>query len=242
VQAAQELSHLRRLLECVRSVGAPLNSARDELSENYPSLGGGEPSGTLLLRRACLERRAQTEPEGNEQVAARDADSIPEIVAPWYDRRGESHVERSQDREMRVSRFWKPSRATAVEYLIAIALIAVVTAGSFALAPLAGHAAVALVYLLLVVIAGLKLRQGPVLFIAASGALLWDYLFNPPFLSFFPENVQDVMLFVMFFVVALAMGRLTSQLRENQIAEHGRERRTAALSRSAGTYVHAAPE
>jgi two-component system sensor histidine kinase KdpD len=126
-------------------------------------------------------------------------------------------------------RFWRPSRATAREYAIAIVLVAVVTAVSFALEPLTGHAAVALLYLLLVVIAGLKLGRGPVLFIATTGALLWDFLFIPPYLSLFPEDGEDLMLFLMFFVVALAMGRLTSQLRESEIAEHRRERRTAAL-------------
>ena len=140
----------------------------------------------------------------------------------------ERPAEERQEQAARVS-FWRPSRAAASEYAIAIVLVAIVTVASFALEPLTGHAAVALLYLLLVVIAGLKLGRGPVLFIAASGALLWDYLFIPPTLNLVPEDGEDLMLFLMFFVVALAMGRLTSQLRESEIAEHQRERRTAAL-------------
>lgn len=141
----------------------------------------------------------------------------------------ERSAQEPQENSASVLRSWRPSRATAREYAIAIVLVAVVTAVSFALEPLTGHAAVALIYLLLVVIAGLKLGRGPVLFIATTGALLWDFLFIPPYLTLFPEDGEDLMLFLMFFVVALAMGRLTSQLRESEIAEHRRERRTAAL-------------
>jgi two-component system sensor histidine kinase KdpD len=153
--------------------------------------------------------------------------SDPEcMVVGWL---RERPAEEPLDESAPVSRFWRPSRAAAHEYAIATIGIALVTAVSLALEPLTGHAAVALLYLLLVVIAGLKLGRGPVLFIAASGAVLWDLLFIPPFLSFFPENGEDLMLFLMLFVVALAMGRLTSQLRESEILEHRRERRTAAL-------------
>jgi len=115
------------------------------------------------------------------------------------------------------------------EYIVATILTGLVTAASFALQPITGHAAVALLYLLLVVIAGLKLGRGPVLFIATSSALLWDYLINPPYLSFSPGNFEDMMLFAMFFVVAIAMGHLTSRLRQQEITERMRERRTAAL-------------
>ena len=88
---------------------------------------------------------------------------------------------------------------------------------------------VALFYLLLVVIAGLRLGRGPVLLVATSGALLWDYLFNPPHFAFFPLDLQDTILLATFFAVAMAMGHLTSRLRLKEVAERNRERRTAAL-------------
>jgi two-component system sensor histidine kinase KdpD len=115
------------------------------------------------------------------------------------------------------------------EYLIAFTLTALVTVVAFILEPVAGHPAVALLYLLLVVVAGVRLGRGPVLFIATSSALLWDYLINPPYLSFLPGNFEDMMLFAMFFIVAIAMGHLTSRLRQQEIAERMREQRTAAL-------------
>jgi len=115
------------------------------------------------------------------------------------------------------------------EYWIAIALTVLVTVVSWPIEPITGHAAVALFYLLLVVVAGLRLGRGAVLLVAISGGLLWDYLFNPPHFAFFPLTLQDTILLATFLAVGLAMGHLTSQLRLKEIMEGKRERRTAAL-------------
>jgi two-component system, OmpR family, sensor histidine kinase KdpD len=124
---------------------------------------------------------------------------------------------------------FEPISQSIREYVIAIVLTALVTLVSWPMEPITGHAAVALFYLLLVVIAGLTLGRGPVLLVATSGALLWDYLFNPPHFAFFPLTLQDTILLATFIAVALAMGHLTSQLRLKEMMERKRERRTAAL-------------
>lgn len=115
------------------------------------------------------------------------------------------------------------------EYLIAILLIALVTAASSVLEPLAGHAAVSSLYLLSVVVLGLKFGRGPVLFAAASSAVAWYTVFIPPRFTFHIGTLEDAVVFTTFFAVALAMGHLTSRLRLKEIAERMRERRTAAL-------------
>jgi two-component system sensor histidine kinase KdpD len=76
---------------------------------------------------------------------------------------------------------------------------------------------------------GLKLSRGPVLTVAASSAILWNFLFVPPRFTFYIHNFHDAVMFVTFFVVAIAMGHLTSRLRLSEVAERRRERRTAAL-------------
>jgi two-component system sensor histidine kinase KdpD len=115
------------------------------------------------------------------------------------------------------------------EYAIAIVLTTLVTAASLVLELLADHAAVSFVYLLLVVVAGLKLSRGPVLFVAASSALAWYTIFIPPRFAFHIGTLDDAMIFTTFFAVAMAMGHLTSRLRLKEVAERNRERRTAAL-------------
>jgi len=115
------------------------------------------------------------------------------------------------------------------EYVLAGISIALVTAVSFVLEPFTGYLSIALLYLLLVVALGLRMRRGTVLTVAAASALLWNFVFIPPQLTFYIDKVEDGMMFAMFFIVAMAMGHLTSRLRRSELAERRREGRTAAL-------------
>jgi two-component system sensor histidine kinase KdpD len=118
---------------------------------------------------------------------------------------------------------------TMNEYFLAAISVGLATAVALAIEPFTGYLSVALLYLLLVVAVGLRLRRGPVLAVAATSALLWNFLFIPPRLTFYIAKVEDGMMFAMFFIVAMAMGHLTSRLRRSEVAERSRERRTAAL-------------
>lgn len=123
-------------------------------------------------------------------------------------------------------RLWIPG---AREIAYAAVSIAVATTLSLMIAPVTGYVTVALLYLLLVVFAGLNFTRWTVLFMATACALLWNFLFIPPRFTFHIAKIEDLMLFVMFFVVAVAMGHLTSRLRANQMIEMERERRTRVL-------------
>jgi two-component system sensor histidine kinase KdpD len=124
---------------------------------------------------------------------------------------------------------WIRSASSVNEFVLAGVLILALTAAAWLIEPFAGYQAVALLYLLLVVLVGLKLSRGPVLTVAASSAALWNFLFVPPYFTFHVQRYHDGIMFVVFFVVALAMGHLTSRLRRSEIVERQRERRTAAL-------------
>ena len=120
-------------------------------------------------------------------------------------------------------------KLTVHEFLIAALAVAGVTAISLALAPLTGYLAVALLYLLVIVGLGVRLGIAPVFAAATLSALLWNFLFIPPYFTFYIGKLHDAMMFAMFFIVALAMGHLTGRLRQSEIAERQREQRTAAL-------------
>jgi len=115
------------------------------------------------------------------------------------------------------------------EFLLAGISILGLTGAAWLFQSFTGYQSVALLYLLLVVASGLRFTRAPVLVVAATSAVLWNFLFVPPRLTFFIEQFHDAIMFVTFFVVALAMGHLTSQLRRQEITERQRERRTAAL-------------
>ena len=92
-----------------------------------------------------------------------------------------------------------------------------------------GFYALALTYLLAVVVLALFVGRGPVFFAATLSALLWNFFFLPPRYTFYITSFQDGMMFTMYFVVALVLGQLTARIRAQQTAERQREQRATAL-------------
>jgi two-component system sensor histidine kinase KdpD len=117
------------------------------------------------------------------------------------------------------------------EFGIATALAAGVTGASLALVSFTGYWAVALFYLLTVVLASTRLGRWPILYLATISALLWDFFFIPPRYGFYINHVHDFMMFGTYFVVALVIGHFTTRLRERERAERKREERATSLYR-----------
>jgi two-component system, OmpR family, sensor histidine kinase KdpD len=123
------------------------------------------------------------------------------------------------------------ARAPWRDFGVALGIAASVTAVCLAIFAYTGYYAVALFYLLAVVLAGMRLRRWPTLFLAALSALLWNFLYVPPRFTFYIGQFQDVMMFAVYFVVAIVVGQLATQLREREEAERRREQRATALYR-----------
>ncbi len=140
-------------------------------------------------------------------------------------------IARPRGRRLRPSSLpaWIRSESRVDEFLLAGTLILALTGAVWLIEPFAGYQAVALLYFLLVVLLGLKLSRGPVLMVASSSAGLWNFLSGPPYFTFHVQRFHGRDYVRSFFVVALAMGHLTSRLRRSEIFERQRERRTAAL-------------
>jgi two-component system sensor histidine kinase KdpD len=107
----------------------------------------------------------------------------------------------------------------------------VVTGISLVLLGYTGYWAIALIYLLTVVLASVRLGRWATLYLAALSALLWDFLFIPPRFTLYIKQVHDLMMFGTYFVVALVIGHFTARLREREQAERKREERATALYR-----------
>lgn len=116
------------------------------------------------------------------------------------------------------------------DYWLAAGVTAAVTALGLLMAAFTGYFAPGFLYLAGVVGLGFFIRsRWAMLMAAALSALLWNLLFIPPVLTFKIERLEDALMCVFFFLVALSTGRLTSRLRVREQEEREREKKTNAL-------------
>ncbi len=142
------------------------------------------------------------------------------------------HGQRPGDVYVRLAHSARVSSTTGSsiwEYLVAALVVGVVIAINLWAAPWIGDQAAGLVLLFTISLLALVLGRGPVLLAAALSALLWSFLFLPPFFGFGLPDFENILLFGLYFVIALATGSLTARLRAQQQAVRDREKRTAAL-------------
>jgi two-component system sensor histidine kinase KdpD len=218
----EEQSRLTRYLGLARQLGAEvISTAGTEIGEallriarenNVTQIVIGKPMGarwTSLLKRDPV--RWLMRHSGNIDIHMIPAE---ESVRP----RRETVEERL-------------ARAPWRDFGIALVIAAVVTGLSLPIFTYTGYWAVALFYLLAVVLAATRLSRWPTLFLAALSALLWDFLFIPPRFTFYITHFHDFMMFGAYFVIALVIGHLATQLREREQSERRREERATALYR-----------
>ena len=92
-----------------------------------------------------------------------------------------------------------------------------------------GYQVVSFVLLFLVSILALFYGTGPILLAATLCALIWDYFFIPPRFTLHIEKPVDMLMLLMFFIIALMNGILTSRVRRQEKKIRIREERTHAL-------------
>jgi len=86
-----------------------------------------------------------------------------------------------------------------------------------------------MLYLLVVVITGLWWGRGPTVLASALGVLAFDVFFVPPLYRLSVAHAEYIITFIALLVVALAIGTLTSRLRDHAAALQASETETAAL-------------
>jgi two-component system, OmpR family, sensor histidine kinase KdpD len=115
------------------------------------------------------------------------------------------------------------------QYLITSLIVIMASVVSFLLKDLIGYQVVSFVLLFLVSILALFYGTGPILLAATISALIWDFFFIPPPYTLHIERPVDVLMLIMFFIIALMNGILTSRVRDQEKKIRIREERTHAL-------------
>src|SRR5947208_14888429 len=102
-----------------------------------------------------------------------------------------------------------PALGVFKEYVIGIVGVGALTIACWLLTPLTGYAAISLIFLLGVLLAGMVLSRGPVLLVAALSALSWNFLFIPPLFTLHIAKIEDALTFAAYFIIAITVGGLT---------------------------------
>jgi two-component system, OmpR family, sensor histidine kinase KdpD len=115
------------------------------------------------------------------------------------------------------------------EYLISVLVIFLTALGCYHLQDWAGYRIFSFVLLFAVSILAFIYGTGPVLLASTLSALIWNFFFIPPHFTFHINDTEDMLMFVMFFIIALLNGVLTSRIRSQESNIRKREERTYAL-------------
>ncbi len=108
-----------------------------------------------------------------------------------------------------------------------------VAAVAVAATPLLPHfdlANIVMVFLLVIVLIGVRLGRGPAVFASFLSVAVFDFFFVPPRFSFAVSDVQYVVTFAVMLAVALVIGNLTAGLRFQAKVASTREDRSRAVS------------
>ncbi|MFN4151704.1 MAG: DUF4118 domain-containing protein, partial [Candidatus Sericytochromatia bacterium] len=115
------------------------------------------------------------------------------------------------------------------KYLIALISISFTSLLCLQIQHIVGYQSVALILLLTLTILPLFLGFGPVMLAASMSALLWNFLFIPPKFTLYIEELEDFLMFIMYFIIAITTGVLTTRIREHENLVVQREKKTVAL-------------
>ncbi len=106
-----------------------------------------------------------------------------------------------------------------MQYALALIVFIIVSLFNFWVKRWLGYQAIALIYLLSVVLLALFINRGATFFGTILTAAGWNYIFAPPFFAFNISDTYDNMMLLTYFVVTLTVGQLTTRLRAHREAE-----------------------
>ena len=115
------------------------------------------------------------------------------------------------------------------QYVVSSMVIILVSTIFFLFKDFVGYQVVSFVLLFVVSILAFFYGTGPILLASTLSALIWDYCFLPPAYTLHVDKMEDILMLVMFFIIALLNGVLTSVIRKQEKRIRLREEHTNAL-------------
>ena len=111
------------------------------------------------------------------------------------------------------------------QYLISVAVVLMAATACYFSSRFIGYKTVALTLLMTVSIVAMLFDILPVLSAAVLSALIWNFFFIPPILTFHIDNTEDLLMFFLYFFIALVNAVLTSRIRKEEKKARDKEER-----------------
>jgi two-component system sensor histidine kinase KdpD len=115
------------------------------------------------------------------------------------------------------------------QYAISILSVLLISSGCYFISDLIGYRVVALILLVTVSLIAIFFDILPVLIAAVLSALLWDFFFIPQKFTFTITSAEDVLMFLMYFLIALVNAVLTTKIRQMEKIANKQEERENTL-------------
>lgn len=100
------------------------------------------------------------------------------------------------------------------QYAMSVGLVAATSLIGYFLTGFVDHKVVALLLLVTVSLTAMLFDIIPVLLAALLSALIWDFFFIPPRFTFHVESTEDLLMLMMYFIIAMINAVLTFKLRQ----------------------------
>lgn len=144
------------------------------------------------------------------------------------------HVIRQESDEKEKTKFFENylyyrSSDGPIRYLNAFYLTIVTSLICGILNKFIGYKPIGFIFLLFILIVGMFGSLSVVIFTAVLFALIWNFFFIPPTLTFSLNSPEDLVMYVAFFLVALTIGLLANRIKFHQKLTREREERTIVL-------------
>lgn len=115
------------------------------------------------------------------------------------------------------------------QFVISILLVMVVGIISFFSANFIGYRVVALLLMVTVSLLAMVFEIFPVLMAALLSAIIWNFFFIPPIFTFHINNAEDVLMFLMYFVIASVNAVFTAKIRQQEKKVKDKEQKEATI-------------
>jgi two-component system, OmpR family, sensor histidine kinase KdpD len=123
-----------------------------------------------------------------------------------------------------------PSFTSNIQQYLTASLTVILTATiCYFIKGLIGYQVVSFALLFVVSTLAFFFGTGPILLSATMSALIWDFFFIPPAFTLHVDKPEDMLMLIMFFIIALLSGVLTSRIKRQERKIRIREERTNAL-------------